>query len=125
MNAKIKSWLKRKCRNLRVEKNDTNRSSAIFSDNKLLKNLEKRVKANYKLKIPEEMASTKTDQRVFWNLFHKIHSILEILRSNRTILVYPDDSFITEEMIKSFYILKTNKSAGYVTITNEIIVSFD
>ena len=144
---KVIKSLKRKCKNLRAKKNDINLKMEILNENKLLKNLVKKKKANYKLKILEEMGSTKTDQKTFWKLLDKIHTkskkvnnsisgknwenhFKSILRSNHPTLVYPDNSLeegpldyeiVLEELLEASYILKPNKSAGYDTITNEMI----
>ena len=146
---RAKHSLKRKCKNLRVNKNDINLKMEILKENKLFKKLVKNKKSNYKLKILEKMGSTKTDQKVFWKLLDKIHSkpkhfansipgikwenhFKSVLQTRRTNLVYPEDSRVEgpldyeitmEELIKASYVLKPNKSSGRDSITNEMISS--
>ena len=108
---KVKKLLKKNCKNLRIKKNDTNLKNEIFKGKKLLKNLVKKKKANYKLKILKEMGTANTSQKTFWKLLDKIHSkpktatnsisgrnwekhFKSILRSNHTNLEYPENSLV-------------------------------
>ena len=145
----MKQSLKRKCRKLRKNHDDQNLKLEILEDNKKLKKLVKKKKADYKSKIMEDMKLKRNDQRIFWKLLDKLQSCRKtdssiskisgekwknhfksILQSKRNKIDIPpaslelgplDYEINVEEMLKASYILKTNKAVGYDAICNEMI----
>ena len=54
------------------KKKDVGLHSEILVENKLLKNLIKKKKENYKLNIVNDMKVKRKDQKVFWKLLEKL-----------------------------------------------------
>ena len=148
---KLKNSIKRKCQILRKNSSKTNLHADIFKENKLYKNMIKKKKNEYKLKIINEMGIKKSEQKTYWRLLgrlsnSKTDSIFQnkisgetwknyfkgILNDTTREIVYPPDSdnagpldgIITkDELSKAIYILKPNKSSGCDLISNEMILS--
>ena len=146
---RLKNSIKKKCKALRKNNSSTTLHSEILKENKLLKNMIKKKKEEYKLKIITEMQMKKGDQKKFWKLLEKLkhpkNDIFKntisgnrwnehfkgILRDNSREINYPpnssdsgplDEEITIEELHEASYILKPNKSCGYDSISNEMIL---
>ena len=64
--------LKKKCKKIRKRNDNENLQREILAENKLLKNLIKKKKSEYKLKIINGMKMNKKDQKNFWRLLEKL-----------------------------------------------------
>ena len=62
---KIKNSIKKKCKKIRKRNDNENLQREILAENKLLKNLIKKKKSEYKLKIMNDMKMNKKDQKNF------------------------------------------------------------
>ena len=62
---KVKNSIKRKCQLLRNDSSKTNLHFEIFVENKLFKNMLKKKKREYKLKIVTEMNIQRGDRKIF------------------------------------------------------------
>ena len=147
---KLKNSIKRKCRALRKNSSNSNLHSEILVENKLLKHTIKKKKEEYRLKIINEMNIKRGDQKKFWKLLGKLknpktdqlfqNSIYGrnwnnhfkcVLNDNTREIKYPpvcldtgplDETITEDELSKASYILKPNKSSGYDSISNEMIL---
>ena len=145
----LKNSIKRKCRKLRQNPRDKDLNICILKDNKLLKKLIKRKKEDYKLGIIQDMNLKKGDKKLFWKLLDKLQDqkkdifkryisgkrwnehFKSILVNEVREPIYPPDSqdngpldhpIERNELDKASYILKPNKSSGYDSVSNEMIL---
>ena len=147
---KLKNSIKRKCKTLRKNSSKKNLNSEILAQNKLLKNMIKKKKEEYKLKVVNEMNLKKGDQKTFWKLLRKLKNpkteklfqnaisgkkwenhFKRVLIDNSHEPKYPPDSqnigpldgIITmDELSKASYVLRPNKSSGSDLISNEMLL---
>ena len=121
-----------------------------FCGNKLFKNMLKKKKREYKLKIVTKMIIKRGDRKIFWKLFGKLNNSKNdslflnsisgekwknyfrgILNDKTRDIVYPPDNYIMgpldgcitkDELSKASYILKPNKASGFDLLSNEMIL---
>ena len=145
----LKNTIKKKCKKLRFNRSDTTLQQQISTDNKSLRKMMSRKKSEYKLEIVNKMNLTCKNQKYFWRLLDKLEGpsldnlfkdlisgdrwvehFKKVLRDENRDIVYPADSLdqgpldygITmEELNEAEYVLRPDKSAGYDSLSNEII----
>ena len=136
---RLKSSIKKKCKELRANLKDESLRKSILTANNLFKKLVKRKKEEYKREIIQNTNTKKGNQELYWKLLDKLqmrkkdvfkshipgskwNEYFKIILINQQEPTLPQDFqdngpldyLITEEELeKASYILKPNKSNGY------------
>ena len=147
---KLKNSIKKNCKKLRLAKSYTGLQQQVTSDNRKLKNMVDEKKNQYKLKLVNEMNLTGKNQKYFWRLLDKLEGsrydnmfkdcisgsrwkqhFTKVLREEQRDIVYPPDSneegpldhrITRQELSEASYVLRPDRSSGYDSLSNEMIL---